>query len=376
MNGVGGTSNQQQVQDLQQRHLSETQQAEVLEQVGSGHASTQNLSVGHEAAATNISAGKVALAPIPMPGEGALQAVNMMDTSDLQATIAGLRGETDEVQAELQLEAIEQNQARRDTANSERLEQLGSELQQVEDGNKCAQQTAKICMCIPGVNLVVGLPAMAAAKAGDNKADAIRAEMMELKFGPEVGGQMAQFMEDYEKTAEQEAFLPGMVNLNRGKLHEQLDQLHQAGVIDDVAHFEINQMLDSNTLKDAGKFGKSSALEQRLTDLAMGVKGATLPPDAYPPGMLEANGYTADGQDASVNETPDGAGSVPGGVAAESTDAMSAEWLAHLAQQMQEAEEQDQALSQLQQDIQDAQTAVFQSNNGAQQQQGVQQRMI
>jgi len=381
MNGTGGVSNNNQAQELQQRHLDETQRGEALEEIGAGTARSANLSVAHNAAPMTMEAiDGISLAAIPAPEEGALNAVNMMDTNDLTATITGLRGETDEVQSQLQEEAIEQQRANVEIHNEERLEQLTNELQSVEDGNKCAQQTAKICMCIPGLNIMVGLPALAISKSRDDKADAIRAEMMEARYGPEIGGKMAEFMEGYESIAEKGPFAN---EKQKAETALRLDSLHSQGVIDDVAYFELKEMMNDG-YRGAGRFGQHSQVEQRLTELAMGIKTPLLAPEDYPTGMLAANGYETNNSaeeavtDASLNTeaTAPSSGSTEGGSTFNSSDNSTNEWLNDLAQQMQEAEEQDRALSELIEDIQEVNTTVLQSNNDAQQQQGVQQRMI
>ena len=357
MSGVGGVSGQQQVQDLQNRDPVELRKAGQPE-------SRVNLSVEHRAGGTVSVSDAGVLSSIPFPEKNALTSMNAMDSSDLQALISGLRVETEQVQSDLQIEDAKQNQSRTELNNSRKAKELHESLQQVESENKCAQQTAKICCCIPGINLLVGVPAKFAAKAGENKADAIRAEIMTLTHGPEVGEQMVQFMKDYKKEAEKDPD-----GLDKAKLHMQLNQLHQAGALDNVAFYEISHIINGG-LADAGEFGTGSAMAQRLTDLATGVRTPMFAAEAYPPGMLEAENYILPEEHAEEL-----AAGVTGYAVTEAVEVSSTVWLTDLARKMQ-GEEQGKALSQLQLDIEEAQSSVLQSNSNSLKQAGMQQRLI
>ena len=87
---------------------------------------------------------------------------------------------------------------------------------------------------------------------GNNKsqANAIQNDMMMHKYGPDTGAKMAQFKDDYNQAAndEKRGIEGEHTTQNKAKLHQQLNELHQAGALDDATHYELGHMIDTNNM--------------------------------------------------------------------------------------------------------------------------------
>ena len=364
--GVGGIHNNQRTnaEDFQNnatsdiaRRTNNNIRTDQSEQVGSGQINGNQLTVTHQnASIIPNNSDRVIMGDIPPTQH--TNALQLMDSTELQTLIAGLRNETSEVQEQMQVEQVRQQNTNRQEANNERLEQLQNELGQVEDSNKCAQATANVCMCIPGINVIVGLPAMGAAIEGEKKADAIRSEIMLENYGPEIGSQMIEFMEGYEKISEKGVFASQQ---EKQETQARMTHLHQAGAIDDVTFYELNKQMDDG-FAGGGGFGQSSAIDKRLTEMALGIKKPMFDRSEYPEGMLERQGYVDASEESVTQEQPSEITGNSSGQAVEVQET-SREWIQNLAIQMQQAEEQENALTRLQQDIEEATSAITQSNS-------------
>ncbi|MCY4177981.1 MAG: hypothetical protein OXD32_05755 [Endozoicomonadaceae bacterium] len=364
MSSVGGIQNQPQVQEL--RHAETTQQAEKLAKTGMGNIGDNTLSVGHQAGTEATTGAKgAATAIIATPQEGALNGLNTMDSANLEATLSGLRSQTDEIQAKFQQEVASQRKDDAKKNSDKMLEQMEARLKAKEKGNKCQNVVKKIMPAILPPLLIVEAIKGDSVFNGNNKqsANEIRNEMMMHKYGPDVGKQMIQFKDDYREAAREERRgIEGEHTAEKKtKLHEQLNGLHQAGALDDATHYELGQMIDNNNMS-------SININEVLVDHMMGDKQPLLAPESYPDNIQVSVPDSSDSESTAIAEDSSGA--------VETKQNDNTQWLADMAKMMQQQEEESQALSKVIQDIEDGKSAVIQSNQDSQLQMSMKQQLI
>ena len=126
MNSVDRTQ-QQQVTEL--RHAESTQKAEVLEKTGMGNIGQNTLSVGHQTATKMTALQGATTAVVATPAEGSLDSLNKLDSSELEATLSGLRSETDDIQSKLQKEVVKKRTDEVKEHNDKLLDHMKSRLE-------------------------------------------------------------------------------------------------------------------------------------------------------------------------------------------------------------------------------------------------------
>lgn len=349
MSSVGGVSPQQHINDIRQE---KTQQAKELVKTGAGHITKTTLSVSHHATDGMEKVKGAVTGAIAQPKKGALEVMNKMDPSTLEATISGLRTQTDEIQAKFQREVITKNKERLKNFRDKKLQQLKDQLDIQDKGKKCQNVMRKVLPVIAAPILLVKTKIFKSGSEGQNKSNAIQNAMMEHKYGSENGEKMARFKEDYKQVASKEAGASGGVTEeDKARLHQQLDELQQSGVLDEATHNELSQMINSDNMS-------SIDIDTMLVDHMMGEKQPLLSSDSNPEEIqVQDSSQDAIGDEITVDS---GSSSVTEGI--DSADQDNKAWLAKLATMMQQQEEEAQMLGKLKQDIEDGKASILQSN--------------
>lgn len=360
---VGGVQGQQ-IDAL--RRSEEAQQVKALAKTGAGNIAQDGLSVSHSVDTQMMKVKGAAIGAIATPKEGALDALNKMDSSTLEATISGLRSQTDEIQSKFQQEVVTQNKERVKNFRDKKLQQMKNQLESLQKGNKCQNVMQKILpLAVPNILIKLGTSLFSAG--GKNKSNDIQNEMMLHKYGSKTGAEVAQFKEDYKQVAAKETGVSGEIKTTEDKtrLHQKLDTLHNAGAMDDVTHYELGQMIDGNNMNGVD-------IDSMLVDQMMGEKQPLLAPENYPEGMLK----TADNTEETSTDSNNSIDTKSTNEGVDAADQDNKAWLAKLAVMMQQQEEEAQGLSKIMQEIEEGKTAVLQSNQNAQLQMVMPQRMI